>query len=49
VDLPAIVKLTLLIAASTVILLVSYQFLVRYNWIGRLLNGPRTRQGRSTR
>jgi len=44
VDLPAIVKLTLLIAVSTAILLVTYQFLVRYTWIGRLLNGPRTRR-----
>jgi peptidoglycan/LPS O-acetylase OafA/YrhL len=44
VHLPAIVKLTLLIAVATVILLVSYQFLVRYTWIGRLLNGPRTRR-----
>ncbi|MHC4273664.1 MAG: acyltransferase family protein [Planctomycetota bacterium] len=44
VGLPAIVKLTLLIAVSTAILLVTYQFLVRYTWIGRLLNGPRTRR-----
>ena len=43
---PAIVKLALLIAVTTMILLVSYQLLVRYTWIGRLLNGPRTRQGR---
>jgi peptidoglycan/LPS O-acetylase OafA/YrhL len=43
-DLPATVKFTLLVAGATVILLVSYQFLVRYTWIGRLLNGPRTRR-----
>jgi hypothetical protein len=40
-DLPAVVKFTLLIAVATAILLVSYRFLVRYTWIGRLLNGPR--------
>ncbi|UCF22861.1 MAG: hypothetical protein JSV72_18510, partial [Ralstonia sp.] len=38
------VKFTLLIAVATAILLVSYRFLVRYTWIGRLLNGPRTRE-----
>ncbi|MHC4695719.1 MAG: acyltransferase family protein [Planctomycetota bacterium] len=42
-NLPAIVKFTLLTAVATAILLVSYRFLVRYTWIGRLLNGPRTR------
>ena len=42
-NLPAMVKLTLLIAVATAILLVGYRFLVRYTWIGRLLNGPRTR------
>ena len=42
-NLPAIVKFTLLIAVATMILLVSYRFLVRYTWIGRLLNGPRIR------
>jgi peptidoglycan/LPS O-acetylase OafA/YrhL len=46
VDLPAIVKVTLLIVVPTAILLVTYQFLVRYTWIGRLLNGPRTPRGR---
>ena len=42
-ELPAMVKFTLLVAGATIILLVSYQFLVRYTWIGRLLNGPRSR------
>jgi peptidoglycan/LPS O-acetylase OafA/YrhL len=42
--LPALVKLGLLLAAATAILLASYRFLVRYTWIGRLLNGPRTRE-----
>ena len=46
-NLPAMVKLTLLIAVATAILLVSYRFLVRYTWIGRLLNGPRTPVQRS--
>ena len=44
VNLPAIVKITLLITVVTAILLVSYQFLVRYTWIGRMLNGPRARR-----
>jgi peptidoglycan/LPS O-acetylase OafA/YrhL len=48
-DLPAIVKLTLLIAVSTAILLATYQLLVRYTWIGRLLNGRRTRPQRTIR
>jgi peptidoglycan/LPS O-acetylase OafA/YrhL len=43
-ELPAMVKFTVLVAGATVILLVSYQLLVRYTWIGRLLNGPRTRR-----
>jgi peptidoglycan/LPS O-acetylase OafA/YrhL len=49
VDLPAIVKVTLLIVVPTAILLVTYQFLVRYTWLGRLLNGPRVRPQRLTR
>jgi hypothetical protein len=43
VELPALVKFTLLVAGTTVILLLSYQWLVRYTWVGRLLNGPRSR------
>ena len=42
-DLPASVKFTLLVAGATILLLLSYQLLVRYTWIGRMLNGPRTR------
>ncbi|MHC5002836.1 MAG: acyltransferase family protein [Planctomycetota bacterium] len=45
-DLPALVKLAVLVAVTTMALLMSYQLLVRYSWIGRMLNGPRTRSGR---
>jgi peptidoglycan/LPS O-acetylase OafA/YrhL len=43
-DLPAIVKVVLLVAGATTLLLVSYQLFVRYTWIGRVLNGSRTRR-----
>ncbi|MCZ6836508.1 MAG: acyltransferase family protein [Planctomycetota bacterium] len=43
VNLPAFVKFSLLLGVTLVILLGSYQFLVRYSWVGRLLNGPRAR------
>jgi peptidoglycan/LPS O-acetylase OafA/YrhL len=42
-SLPALVKVVLLTVVSTSILLASYQLLVRYTYIGRLLNGRRTR------
>lgn len=38
-----IVKLLLINAVSVLILLMTYQFLVRYTWIGHLLNGRRER------
>jgi hypothetical protein len=42
---PPYLKLAGLSAAATVVLLLSYHYLVRYTWVGRLLNGPRKRPG----
>ncbi len=44
VDVPALVKLPVLIVGAAAILLASYHLLVRYTWIGRMLNGPRERR-----
>jgi len=38
---PPSVKFFLVMAVTTLLLLVSYRWLVRYTWIGTLLNGPR--------
>ena len=39
-------RFVLIVAITTVVTLGSYQLLVRYSFIGKLLNGPRTRPGR---
>jgi hypothetical protein len=38
---PPSVKFFLVMAVTTLLLLASYRWLVRYTWIGTLLNGPR--------
>jgi peptidoglycan/LPS O-acetylase OafA/YrhL len=38
---PALLKFLFICVVATVILLLSYHYMVRYTWIGRLLNGPR--------
>lgn len=47
-NLPAAVKFLGLTTAVIVLLLVSYQFLVRYTPLGTLLNGKRTRPGKES-
>ena len=44
---PTWIKLPLFSLVLIAVLLLSYQFLVRYTWIGRLLNGPRNRPGQA--
>ncbi len=41
--LPGIVKFGLVVIVVTSILLISYEYIIRYTWVGTLLNGPRTR------
>ncbi len=40
---PALAKLILICAIASGLLLIVYQYLVRYTWLGRMLNGPRKR------
>ena len=40
---PAVVKFLLIVVVVTTFLLWTYQMMVRYSWLGRFLNGPRTR------
>ena len=41
-------KFLLVCCTVTALVLVSYQWCVRYTFIGRALNGPRTRRGSKT-
>jgi len=43
--LPGWIKFLIVLAISLLILMVSYEWLVRYSWIGRLLNGRKIRPG----
>ncbi len=43
VSLPPLLEFTLLTITATTVLMLSYHWLVRYTWIGRLLNGRRER------
>lgn len=45
--LPAFVKFALIVVVVTVFLLWTYQSFVRYTWLGRFLNGPRTRPAKA--
>ncbi len=38
-------KFALLLTCCSAVLLISYRYLVRYTWLGRLLNGPRNPAG----
>ena len=42
--LPIFIKLSIICAGATLILLMTYQLFVRYTWIGRVLHGPRQKR-----
>ena len=42
-SLPSIVKFALVVTLATGILLTTYEYLIRYTWVGKMLNGPRRR------
>ena len=43
-DLPAALKFTMICMATTAVLLLTYHYLVRYTWLGTLLNGRRQKE-----
>ncbi len=45
--LPLLVKFALVLSVATAALLVANQLAVRYTWVGRMLNGPRTRPSKT--
>ena len=45
-EIPAFIKFGAITIVISVFLLLTYEYGVRYTWIGRLLNGPRTRPPR---
>ena len=47
-DWPAALKFSWICVIVTSVLLFTYQTMVRYTWLGRLLNGPRTRSTTTT-
>jgi surface polysaccharide O-acyltransferase-like enzyme len=44
---PALAKFVLIVVVVTAFLLWTYQTMVRYHWLGRFMNGPRTRPARA--
>jgi peptidoglycan/LPS O-acetylase OafA/YrhL len=46
-DWPIVAKVALIFAATTAILLFAYEFLIRYSFIGAVLNGRKKRGERS--
>jgi hypothetical protein len=46
---PWFVKYPLVLAVAFAIMLVSYQFIVRYSWIGAILNGKRVKPAKAAR
>jgi len=47
-NLPAVVKFGLICVVVSMLLLLTYQTIVRYTWLGTLLNGPRMRPAKAT-
>lgn len=42
-ELPSVIKFILITILTTVIILLSYEYLIRYTWIGTMLNGKRSK------